>query len=198
MALVGHVPLPPYIKRSDEPLDKEFYQTIYAKKEGAVASPTAGLHFTQDLINSLEGNGHTFNEVTLHINFATFNPVKEENVSDHKMHCESFEVDAEQWNAICSARESGRSIISVGTTACRVLESVAINEQQQGETDIFITPGYSFKMTDGLITNFHLPKSTLLMLVYAFGSSELIKRAYQEAVENKYRFYSYGDAMLII
>ena len=196
----GHMPLPPYIKRVDEPLDKEFYQTVYAKNPGSVASPTAGLHFTNSLLTQLKKKGHAIEKLTLHVNYATFNPVKEEDITKHRMHTEQYGVSKKTWDSIQKYKKQGRKIVAVGTTACRVLETVGNRHacSLRGETNIFIYPGFIFQMTDALITNFHLPKSTLLMLVYAFASSDLMKRAYKEAIQEKYRFYSYGDGMLII
>jgi len=203
----GHMPLPPYIKRMDTPLDRQQYQTVYARHEGSVASPTAGLHFTKPLLAKLKGLGHRIVRVTLHINHATFAPVREEDIRRHRMHEESYKISQETLRALENARVHGRKIVAVGTTSCRVLETLAAQERErsrpfpaslQGETNIFIYPGFQFKMTDVLITNFHLPKSTLLMLVYAFGGCELMKKAYAEAIERRYRFYSYGDCMMII
>ncbi len=194
----GHVPLPPYIKRPDEPLDREFYQTVYAKNLGSVASPTAGLHFTKPLLASFKKNGHTIDRLTLHVNFATFKPVREEDITMHAMHSESYQVSQKTWAALRAAQSKKRKIVAVGTTSCRVLEAVSKNNVFKGETNIFIYPGYTFQMTDALVTNFHLPFSTLLILVCAFASRDLIMRAYKEAIKEKYRFYSYGDGMLIL
>ena len=201
---VGHIPLPPYIKRSDDDDDREYYQTVFAKNLGSVASPTAGLHFTESLLKKLTAEGHTFEKVTLHINYATFKPVEESNIIDHKMHEESYQVSKKVYDNIKKAKSEKRPIVAVGTTSCRTLETLAKTTELtalaglEGHTNLFIYPGYQFKMADILITNFHLPYSTLLMLVYAFGSKNLIAKAYQEAIKEKYRFYSYGDAMLII
>lgn len=194
----GHVPLPPYIKRPDGPLDREFYQTVYAKNSGSVASPTAGLHFSKPLLSSLKKDGHSIERLTLHVNYATFKPVCEEDITNHKMHQESYQISQKSWNTIGGARKKGQKIVAVGTTSCRVLEAVSKTRRLKDETDIFIYPGYNFQMTDALITNFHLPFSTLLILVCAFASRDLIMRAYEEAKAHKYRFYSYGDAMLIL
>lgn len=194
----GRIPLPPYIKHPDRASDRKYYQTVYAKKEGSVASPTAGLHFTSRLLRGLEQGGHTTAKVTLHINYATFKTVEEQDVTKHKMHFEDYTITQKTWKAVTHAKAQGRRIVAVGTTSCRVLETVAAGGPFKGRTDIFMYPGYEFKMADGLITNFHLPFSTLLMLVYAFGSKPLMSQAYREAVEKKYRFYSYGDAMMII
>lgn len=194
---IGHMPLPPYIKRPDTTADKKDYQTVYAKKKGSVAAPTAGLHFTGKLLAQLQREGHSLAKVTLHVGQATFKPVEAENIEDHPMHFEDYEIPAASARAITAAKEKGRAVVAVGTTSCRVLEFFAQDGRLKGSTNLFIYPGYRFKMTDILITNFHLPASTLLMLVYAFGGTELMKRAYREAIEKKYRFYSYGDAMLI-
>lgn len=195
---LGHMPLPPYIKRSDELLDQEFYQTVYAKEEGSLAAPTAGLHFSETMLARLKAAGHPIEEVTLHINQATFNPVKVDDLSDHVMHEEAFSISANTQESILEAGKTSTLIAAVGTTSCRVLETMGSLRRTHGATNIFIYPGYEFKLTDILITNFHLPKSTLLMLVYAFGGIELMKRAYAEAIQEKYRFYSYGDCMIII
>jgi S-adenosylmethionine:tRNA ribosyltransferase-isomerase len=194
---IGHVPLPPYIARKDESLDKQYYQTVYAKCDGSVAAPTAGLHFTTDTLNQLKKDGHCLQEVTLHVNYGTFNPVKEENVIDHKMHTEEFFVSYETFKRLKNFRKT-KKIVAVGTTSCRVLETISKYGTSKKETDLFIYPGYQFQMVDALLTNFHLPRSTLLLLVSAFAGKELLKKAYQEAIRHKYRFYSYGDAMLIL
>lgn len=200
---IGHIPLPPYIKRPDRAADRKYYQTVYARKAGSVASPTAGLHFTNRLLKKIEKAGHTIANVTLHINYATFKSVEEEDVTKHKMHVEEYSLTKKTLGAIQRAKEQGRKIIAVGTTSCRVLETVANGGPAgraplRGSTDIFIYPGFQFRMTDILLTNFHLPMSTLLMLVYAFGTIDLMAGAYEEAVNKGYRFFSYGDAMLII
>ncbi len=194
---IGHMPLPPYIKRPDTASDKKFYQTVYAKNPGSVAAPTAGLHFTSDLLTNLKREGHTLATVTLHVNQATFKPVEAETIEDHPMHWEDYFLSVSAARSVNSAKKKGRPIVAVGTTSCRVLETFAEDKKLKGATNLFIYPGYRFKMTDILVTNFHLPASTLLMLVYAFGGTELMKRAYREAIEKKYRFYSYGDGMLI-
>ncbi len=194
----GHIPLPPYIKRQDEDRDRIEYQTVYAKHLGSVAAPTAGLHFTDALMAQLESQGHDLAKVTLHINYGTFKPVECEDIREHPMHEEHYQVSSQEYDHITNAKDQGHSIVAVGTTACRVLESVAQGKALEDNTRIFIYPGYKFQTVDHLITNFHLPKSTLLMLVSAFGGYELMKRAYQEAIAQQYRFYSYGDAMLII
>ncbi len=194
---VGHIPLPPYIKRSDNIEDKEYYQTVYAKNLGSVASPTAGLHFTTTLINRLKEQGHHFYASTLHIGYGTFKPVETQDIRQHPMHTESYELLNEVYDTLLTSKAQKAPIAAVGTTSCRVLESVAASGKLTGDTNIFIYPGYEFKMVDILITNFHLPFSTLLMLVSAFGGYDLIRRAYQEAIAERYRFYSYGDAMII-
>lgn len=195
---IGHMPLPPYITRSDEVNDRKLYQTVFAKHFGSVASPTAGLHFTKPLLTQLQKAGHAVKKVTLHINYGTFKPVEEANITKHKMHTEEYQITSAVWTEIEKARKRKEPVVAVGTTSCRVLESVAQTINLKGSTDIFIYPGYKFKTMDALITNFHLPFSTLLMLVSAFGGSELIKQAYTEAIQKKYRFFSYGDGMLII
>ncbi|GAB4173277.1 MAG: tRNA preQ1(34) S-adenosylmethionine ribosyltransferase-isomerase QueA [Calditrichia bacterium] len=198
---IGHCPLPPYIKRQDSREDILKYQTIYAKKLGAVAAPTAGLHFTEELINAIREKGAHFEFVTLHVGLGTFRPVQVEDVSRHTMDSEYYEVSDQTAELINKAKQNGNRVIAVGTTSVRTLETVArpdgtINPDS-GWTDKFIYPPYQFKMVDAIITNFHLPKSTLIMLVSAFASRELILKAYREAIKEKYRFYSYGDAMFI-
>ncbi len=195
---IGHMPLPPYIKRLDEPLDRQRYQTVYAKNYGAVAAPTAGLHFTPELLSELKKSGHSLVEVTLHVNYATFAPVKEKDPTRHVMHEEEYAVSSSAQQELTKAKQSGRRIVAVGTTSCRVLETVAARGPWEGRTNLFICPGYRFLETDILLTNFHRPLSTLLMLVYAFGGIGLIRRAYEEAIKENYRFFSYGDAMLIL
>lgn len=196
----GEVPLPPYITAKLE--DNERYQTVYNKIKGSSAAPTAGLHFTNELIERLKARGIEFVEVLLHVGLGTFRPVKEENILDHKMHSEYYEVSKEAAEKINNAIEQGRRIIAVGTTSVRVLESAADCDGKvkatNGETDIFIYPGYEFKIVKGLITNFHLPESTLIMLVSAFLSREKVLEIYKHAVEEKYRFFSFGDATLIL
>jgi len=196
LAAHGAAPLPPYIKRPTQPTeaDRERYQTVYARQPGAVAAPTAGLHFTTDVLNQLQdaGVGHTF--VTLHVGIGTFRPVKVENVEDHKMHAERFSISAA---AAAAIRGAGR-VVAVGTTVARTLESCDNVEARDGTTDIFIRPPHTFRHVDVLLTNFHLPRSTLLMLVSAFASRELILKAYEEAVRERYRFFSYGDCMLLL
>lgn len=194
----GHIPLPPYIKRPDEAKDREYYQTVYAKNDGSVASPTAGLHFTKPLMASLERQGHTFAEVTLHVNYGTFKPVETENILEHPMHVEEYTISEDVHEKVMAAKGEGRKIVAVGTTSCRTLESFARSKNLSGTTDLFLYPGCDFWMVDGMITNFHLPRTTLLMLVAAFAGRELILKAYAEAVRERYRFYSYGDAMIIV
>lgn len=193
----GQMPLPPYIKREPEVKDAVYYQTVYAKNEGAVASPTAGLHFTEKLINALESFGVNVSYVTLHVGLGTFKPVITEDIRNHRMDSEYYLIPQETIRSINDARLNKKRIIAVGTTSLRTLEAYA-SKAQEGFTDLFIYPGYKFKITDCLLTNFHLPRTTLFMLVCAFCGIELVKKAYQEAIDRKYRFYSYGDAMLIL
>ena len=197
---VGGVPLPPYIHNKLK--DKERYQTVYSKFKGSSAAPTAGLHFTKELLKNIEEKGIDIAEVTLHVGLGTFRPVKEDNILEHKMHSEWYEINEDACNKINNARKNGGRIISVGTTSCRVLERVSQKGEElvpmTGNTDIFIYPGYEFKVLDGLITNFHLPESTLIMLVAALAGYDNIMNAYKIAVREKYRFFSFGDAMLII
>jgi S-adenosylmethionine:tRNA ribosyltransferase-isomerase len=194
----GHVPLPPYIDRSDEPDDVDSYQTIYAAKEGATASPTAGLHFTKDLMDGLSASGVRLAYVTLHTNYGTFAHVKTEDVEAHKMHREYFNIPSETIEAIRNTKGSGGKVFAVGTTSARSLEYWAKEGKTEGGNDLFIYPGFEFKVVDHLITNFHLPKSTLMLLVSAFAGKDFIFEAYRQAIEKQYRFFSYGDAMLII
>ena len=202
---IGYPPLPPYIKRGTDlrqaQIDKKRYQTVYACHTGAIAAPTAGLHFTDELIEHLKNRQVRFAYITLHIGTGTFKPITTENVEEHKIHSERFSIDEANSQIINAAKEKGRRIIAVGTTSARTLETVAVNsriEAARGTTDLFIKPGYNFKMLDAMITNFHLPRSTLLALVAAFAGLENIMLAYQHAIDKRYRFYSYGDAMLII
>ncbi|MFC1780673.1 tRNA preQ1(34) S-adenosylmethionine ribosyltransferase-isomerase QueA [Planctomycetota bacterium] len=202
---IGFPPLPPYIKRDDNyqiaKIDKNRYQTIYADKTGAIAAPTAGLHFTVELIEKLKKTGISFANVTLHVGAGTYKPVTSEILEDHEIHSEYFSIDEKNAGIINDAKNKGGRIIPVGTTSTRVLESIASNSRVQaanGSTKLFITPGYQFKITDAIITNFHLPKSTLLALVAAFAGLDNILTAYKHAVQQRYRFYSYGDAMLLI
>lgn len=202
LAEIGLPPLPPYIKRSPVEIDRERYQTVYAKNDGSLAAPTAGLHFTDELINNLKSCGVEIVSITLHIGRGTFTPVRVDDISKHKMEAEYFEISEKTVNIINEAKKDRRRIIAVGTTSTRALESVSEKtgylRTTKGYTPLFIYPGYSFKVIDGLITNFHLPHSTLIMLVSAFAGRENILRAYAEAVRMRYRFYSYGDAMLIL
>jgi len=194
---LGVVPLPPYIRRQPEDLDKVYYQTVYAREEGALASPTAGLHFTQDSLQRLQGEGIRLAYVTLHVGLGTFRPVRCENIIEHKMEAEHFSVPDATVEALAEVKKNKGRVIAVGTTSLRTLETYA-SGRREGNTDLFIYPGYKFKLADCLLTNFHLPMTTLFMLVCAFAGKDLALKAYQEAVENKYRFYSYGDAMLIL
>ena len=197
---VGHIPLPPYIERGDEQADLERYQTVFAKEDGAVAAPTAGLHFDDELLSSLKDKGVNHCFVTLHVGAGTFQPVKVDEITDHKMHSEYFEIDQITVDQINQTKKNGGRVIAVGTTAVRSIESAAKSgalKATKEETDIFIYPGYEFKIVDMLITNFHLPKSSLLMLVSAFIGRERMMEIYQHAIKNKYRFFSYGDAMLL-
>ena len=197
----GHVPLPPYIERAAGADDDTRYQTVYAKHQGAVAAPTAGLHFTDELLGRLKTKGVETAEVTLHVGAGTFQPVRVDKIEEHKMHSEWFDVLPETVAAIEAAHARGNKVWAVGTTSMRALESAARETGRlkagQGDTDIFITPGYRFRVIDRLITNFHLPKSTLLMLVSAFSGMEHIRAVYRHAVEHEYRFFSYGDAMVL-
>ena len=198
---IGHIPLPPYMEREDRDDDRERYQTVYAKKEGSVAAPTAGLHFDNNLLERLSTKGINSAYVTLHVGAGTFQPVRVNDISEHKMHAERFEITQETCDLIERTKSAGKRVIAVGTTSVRVLESAAKDgtlSASSGETDIFITPGYKFQVIDGLITNFHLPESTLLMLVSALMGKENILNAYHQAIEEKYRFFSYGDAMLLL
>ena len=198
---LGNMPLPPYI--TAELKDKERYQTVYSHELGSAAAPTAGLHFTKELLKKIEDSGIKIGYVTLHVGLGTFRPVKAENITEHKMHSEHYHLPKETAELINETKKNGGRVIAVGTTSCRTLESVATFnngkiEESDGWTSIFIYPGYEFKVLDGLITNFHLPESTLIMLVSAFAGYENVMAAYKEAVEKKYRFFSFGDAMLII
>ena len=202
---IGFPPLPPYIKRSADPfqaeIDKKRYQTTYANKPGAIAAPTAGLHFTPTLIKKLKNKGISFAKITLHTGAGTFKPVTAANLKDHQIHEEKFIIDQENAQIINNAKDANNRIIAVGTTAVRTLETAAKNHHIQpteATTKLFITPGYNFQIIDAIITNFHLPKSTLIALVAAFAGLEKTLNAYQHAIEHRYRFYSYGDAMLII
>lgn len=199
----GVIPLPPYIERAAQESDKDRYQTIFAREDGAVAAPTAGLHFTPELQAELEARGFEFAAVTLHVGLGTFRPVAVDDLDDHPMHEEAFTLSATTRDRIANARREGRVVVAIGTTSLRALESAA-SPTTKGEVDatvsrtrLFIQPGYEFRVVDRLFTNFHLPKSTLLALVMAFAGTETIRRAYEEAVKERYRFFSYGDAMLL-
>ena len=197
---IGNMPLPPYITKKLE--NKSDYQTVYAKEEGSAAAPTAGLHFTDELLERIRAKGVGYGEVTLHVGLGTFRPVKVDKIEEHLMHGEYFHIDDEVANEINKRRAKGGRIIAVGTTSCRVLESVSTPDGKvyaiDGETSIFIYPGYKFKAVDALITNFHLPESTLIMLVSALAGKEFVMDAYEKAVDSRYRFFSFGDAMLIV
>jgi len=196
----GHMPLPPYIERADTPEDHARYQTVFAQRPGAVAAPTAGLHFDNELLAALKEKGVATAEVTLHVGAGTFQPVRTEDLSEHVMHSEWIDVSASVCQAVDECRKRAGKVVAVGTTTVRSLESAArggVLKPFQGDTDIFITPGYEFQVIDRLITNFHLPKSTLLMLISAFSGYERVKRAYRHAIEEEYRFFSYGDAMYL-
>lgn len=196
---LGEMPLPPYIEEKLE--DRERYQTVYSKEVGSAAAPTAGLHFTDELLQAIKKKGINIAFVTLHVGLGTFRPVKAEEIQDHEMHSEYYILDKENAEIINNAKRSGKRVIAVGTTSNRTLESIANEEgqvkEQSGYTSIFIYPGYKFKIVDAIITNFHLPESTLIMLISAFSTREIVMNAYKIAVENKYRFFSFGDAMFI-
>jgi S-adenosylmethionine:tRNA ribosyltransferase-isomerase len=198
----GHMPLPPYITRADDAQDQHDYQTVFAAKDGAVAAPTASLHFTEELLAKLEAIGVDRSFITLHVGAGTFQPVRVDNIADHKMHSEWAELDAKTCANIIATQQQGGRVIAVGTTVLRTLESAALRNGTLhpfcGETDIFITPGFTFKVADGLITNFHLPRSTLLMLVSAFVGHDTMKAMYAHAIDSGYRFYSYGDTSLLL
>ena len=204
LARHGHVPLPPYITHDDAPDDVERYQTVFAQKPGAVAAPTASLHFDAGVLAALEARGVKRAAVTLHVGAGTFQPVRTENLAEHRMHSEWFEVGADTVAAIAATRAAGGRIVAAGTTTLRALESAAQRSKDSGtllpfsgETDLFITPGYAFRVVDTLVTNFHLPKSTLLMLVSAFAGHAHVRALYHHAIEARYRFFSYGDAMVL-
>jgi S-adenosylmethionine:tRNA ribosyltransferase-isomerase len=198
---LGHVPLPPYITRSDRPADRERYQTVYARERGSVAAPTAGLHFTPEILGRLRERGIETTEITLHVGLGTFQPVREDVVERHKLHKEHFSISEQAAASINAALESHRRIVAIGTTSVRTLEHAAREtgrvQAGPGEADIFIYPGFQFRVVGALLTNFHLPQSTLLMLVSAFAGREFVLNAYRHAVEQKYRFYSYGDCMFV-
>ena len=196
----GHMPLPPYIERADTPEDRERYQTLFAKKEGAVAAPTAGLHFDAQLLANLTARGIRFTELTLHVAAGTFQPMRVDDLADHTMHSEFIDVGQDVVDAVAACRERGGRVVAVGTTAVRSLETAAQTGQLapfHGDSDIFLYPGKTFHVVDAMITNFHLPESTLIMLVAAFAGHEHVLNGYRQAVENRYRFFSYGDAMFI-
>jgi S-adenosylmethionine:tRNA ribosyltransferase-isomerase len=198
---VGHVPLPPYIDRKDSSSDRERYQTVYARERGSVAAPTAGLHFTSEILSRLRQRGIETAEITLHVGLGTFQPIHVEQVEEHKLHRESYEISTKVAESVNRALSEKRRIVAVGTTTIRALEHSAQSsgniQPGRSEADIFIYPGYQFRIAGALLTNFHLPQSTLLMLVCAFGGQQKILQAYRHAVEQKYRFYSYGDCMLV-
>lgn len=202
LASLGHVPLPPYIDREDEPADRERYQTVFAREDGAIAAPTAGLHFTQELLAALRNSGVEIAEITLHVGLGTFKPVTAELVHEHRMDAERFTIPLETEHAVRAARDRKARVVAIGTTVVRTLEASALLSGGQvlaghGKTDLFVTPGFQFRIVDALLTNFHLPRSTLLMLVSAFAGRERVLAAYREAIDAGYRFYSYGDAMLL-
>jgi S-adenosylmethionine:tRNA ribosyltransferase-isomerase len=199
---LGHIPLPPYIKRADRPADRERYQTVYARDRGSVAAPTAGLHFTNAVLDDLAARGVRVAEITLHVGYGTFKPVRAEKVEDHAVDSEALTVGAAAADALTAALQERRRVIAVGTTTTRALESLKVDAGRvfpaSGQTDLFITPGHEFRIVSGMITNFHLPRSSLLLLVSAFAGRENVLGAYRHAVAANYRFYSYGDAMLIV
>jgi S-adenosylmethionine:tRNA ribosyltransferase-isomerase len=201
--LIGHVPLPPYIKRADTAADRERYQTVYARQRGSVAAPTAGLHFTPEILEALDRRGIERTAITLHVGYGTFQPIRTERLDEHQMDEEYFDVSPMAAESLSSALRAGRRVIAVGTTTTRTLESLTVDEDNrvapgQGSTRLFIRPGHAFRVVSGLITNFHLPQSSLLVLVSAFAGRERVLAAYRHAVAHRYRFYSYGDAMLIV
>lgn len=197
---IGLMPLPPYIKETLKEKDK--YQTVYAKYDGSAAAPTAGLHFTKELLEQIKQKGVQIANVTLHVGIGTFRPVKVENIEEHNMHSEHYYIKQEDVDKINTAKKNGHKVVSVGTTSCRVLESVADKngfvQETEGDTNIFIYPGYQFKCVDQLITNFHLPESTLIMLVSSLAGKDFVMQAYQEAVKERYQFFSFGDAMMVL
>ncbi len=197
---IGLMPLPPYIKEKLK--DKDKYQTVYAKYDGSAAAPTAGLHFTEELLQKIKEKGIEIANVTLHVGIGTFRPVKVENIEEHQMHSEHYYIKKDDADKINKAKKEGKRVIAVGTTSCRVLESVAdengMMKEIEGDTSIFIYPGYKFKCIDSLITNFHLPESTLIMLVSSLAGREFVMKAYEEAVKERYKFFSFGDAMIIL
>jgi S-adenosylmethionine:tRNA ribosyltransferase-isomerase len=200
---IGHIPLPPYIKRRDAPFDRDRYQTVFARDRGSIAAPTAGLHFTPALLDELQARGILRAAVTLHVGYGTFQPIRVERVEDHEMEAEHYEVSAATAEALTAARREGRRIVTVGTTSTRTVESLAIDadgavQPGRGETALFIHPGHRFRLVSGLVTNFHLPRSSLIMLVAALAGRQHVLAAYETAVQERYRFYSYGDAMLVL
>lgn len=199
---VGHLPLPPYIRRADTPDDRERYQTVFARHTGALAAPTAGLHFTEEIFARLKRKGVDVASLTLHVGLGTFLPVRVDNIREHRMHKETYQIPAATAQAVNAAKREGRRVIALGTTAARTLETAVSAGGELnadcGESDIFIYPGFRFRMVDGLVTNFHLPKSTLLMLVSALAGRDLVLEAYQRAIEAGFRFFSYGDCMLVL
>ena len=200
---IGHIPLPPYIKRGDAPFDRDRYQTVFARDRGSIAAPTAGLHFTPALLAELQARGILRAAVTLHVGYGTFQPIRVERVEDHEMETEHYEVSAATAEALTAARREGRRIVTVGTTSTRTVESLAIDadgavQPGRGETALFIHPGHRFRLVSGLVTNFHLPRSSLIMLVAALAGRERVLAAYETAVQERYRFYSYGDALLVL
>jgi len=200
---IGHMPLPPYIKRDDRPDDRDRYQTVFARARGSIAAPTAGLHFTPQLTTALAERGVETADITLHVGYGTFQPIRVARVEDHVLERERYEIGEPAATAINRARADGRRVIAVGTTTTRTLEAVARDHDGaivagRGDTDLFLYPGAEFHIVNGLLTNFHLPQSSLLMLVSAFAGVDLVKAAYREAIAQRYRFYSYGDAMLIL
>lgn len=199
---LGHMPLPPYIKRGDRLTDRERYQTVYARDRGSVAAPTAGLHFTDAMLNALRARGVEIAEITLHVGYGTFKPVRADRIEDHVVDAEAVTVGPGAAAALTDALHAGRRVVAVGTTTTRALESLTIEERRvlpvAGQTNLFITPGHEFRIVSGMITNFHLPRSSLLMLVAAFAGRENVLAAYRHAIAARYRFYSYGDAMLIV
>jgi S-adenosylmethionine:tRNA ribosyltransferase-isomerase len=198
---IGHVPLPPYIDRPDRPGDRERYQTVYSRERGSVAAPTAGLHFTADILQEIRQRGIQMAEITLHVGLGTFQPVHVERVEEHRLHAECYEIAAETAEKINGALAAGRRVVAVGTTTVRTLEYSAQQDgrvrAESGQADLFIYPGYAFRVVSALLTNFHLPQSTLLMLVCALGGREHVLAAYRHAVSQRYRFYSYGDCMFV-